>query len=287
MPDGSNNKYPPYERKLPHYSQDQLRSFTGDDKRIHYYMPDSYRRVCGRLKRAHNRAIPNEACLAPPMANGSCRIHGGKSGRPIQSGRYSKRLKKWRREYFQALWDKDLLDPRPDLAMMDVAVGKLVERFEKADCPGWRAEARKTFSDLQSAIRANKRAEVGKLMKRMEDLLEKGAAEDQAIRDLMEYIDKRANRALRVVEVDVRREERVTATELASMFAVMIQTLEQKLEPKTFYAVLPALRQTAMQRYLPPIGSATETAAKDSLHIPMPSGKEGPAMNGHEDPPEE
>ena len=84
-------------RSWPRYAQEQL-SFTTDDLgRKHYRTPEG-RRVCGRFKSRKNRAIPNEACLGPPMPAGPCRVHGGASpGAPLTAGgRYSKVLTKWK-----------------------------------------------------------------------------------------------------------------------------------------------------------------------------------------------
>ena len=66
---------PERERKLPRLTQDDLVFYVDEFGRKHFSMADG-RPVCGRLKREHNREIPNEACLAPPMANGACRVHG-------------------------------------------------------------------------------------------------------------------------------------------------------------------------------------------------------------------
>lgn len=53
---------------------------------------------------AHCRTT-GEPCKAPAMANGRCRMHGGKStGRPLTCGRYTKKAKKQREEISQLLF---------------------------------------------------------------------------------------------------------------------------------------------------------------------------------------
>ena len=112
-------------RKLPHLTKGGLTSVQDEFGRDHYFMEDG-RPVCGRLKKKHNRQIPDEACLGIPMASGPCRIHGGKAGAPIKHGRYSRAMKVWRGAFQQALSDKDLLDTRRELALMDVVTEQLV-----------------------------------------------------------------------------------------------------------------------------------------------------------------
>ena len=71
-------------------------------------------------------------------------------------------LKKWGRNYARALADKELLDTRRELAMMDTLIEKLVARVESGDCPSWREELRETYSALDGAVRARRQREVGR-----------------------------------------------------------------------------------------------------------------------------
>ena len=194
------------ERKLGPCTQADLVSYVDEFGRTHYSMEDG-RPVCGRLKKKKNRAIPDEACLGPPMANGACRVHGGKAGAPIQHGRYSRVLKKWRGDFERARSDQELVDARRDLALMDVANEKLLERAEDLDSPSWRQELRETFIHLQAAIRAQRQGDVAPLLKRLGELIEEGATAGQLAKDLVAQVEKRANRACKVTELQLRREE--------------------------------------------------------------------------------
>jgi hypothetical protein len=61
--------------------------------------------------------------------------------------------------------------------------------------------------DLRSAIRGQRHTEVGVLLKKLGDLIERGATADQLAADLVAHVDRRANRACRNAELALRRGE--------------------------------------------------------------------------------
>ncbi len=233
---------PEKERKLPHLTQVDLESFVDEFGRTHYSMKDG-RQVCGRLKKEKNRKIPDEACLGVPMASGPCKVHGGKAGRPLSHGRYSRVTKTWHAAFERALADEELLDAKRDLALMDVVTELLIERAEELDSPSWREELRDTFGQLQRAIRSQRQEVVGPLLKLLGELIERGATADQVARDLVAQVDRRAARACKIDELGLRRQEKITATELAAVFKQFLDVLERELEPAMYHQVLPELRR--------------------------------------------
>ena len=56
-------------------------------------------------------------------------------------------------------------------------------------------------------------------------------------------MDRRANRACRVTEIALRREERVTVSEIAAIFRWWLAVLERNLEPQVYFRVVPELRK--------------------------------------------
>ena len=237
---GEPRERPP--RKLPRLTQAELTRILDEFGRAHYFLEADGRPVCGRLKKAHNREIPEEACLAPPMANGACKVHGGKAGAPPRTGRYSRVLKAWLPAFQRARSDQELLDSKQELALMDVAIEKLLERAEDLDTPSWREGLRETFERLQAAIKGQKQRQVAGLMKELGELIEGGATADQLARDLVGQVDRRAARACKLVELEIRREEKVTVSELAAVFRQWLEVLERELEQPEYYRVLPKLR---------------------------------------------
>lgn len=250
-----------YPRKMPRYTIHDLRCVEDELGRKHFHTPEG-RAVCGRLKKAKNRKIPEEACCGIPMPKGPCKVHGGKAGGPLTAGgRYSRVLKKWGRSFERALHDKELLDTRRELAMIDVLIEKLVRRAQQADTPSWREELRGTYAALDKAVKERKQNEVRVLLKQLGELIETGATHDQATRDLIDKLDRRANRAHKINELEVRREEKITVSEMGIIFARLIEVLKAQLDVHTFHRLIPELRKLVAAEHLGPAGSAQAVAA--------------------------
>ena len=249
-------------RKKPRYSIHDLTCVEDELGRKHYMTPEGWR-VCGRRKKAKNRKILDEACLGPPMPQGPCRVHGAGSGAPIKSGRYSRVLNKWGRSFERALHDKELLDTRRELAMMDTLIEKLVRRAQQADTPSWREDLRSTYAALDKAVKDRRQDQVRLLLKQLGELIETGATHDQATRDLIDKLDRRANRAHKINELEVRREEKVTVTEVGIIFARLIEMLKAQLDVHTFHRLVPELQKLVAAEHIGPVGSAEAVAAGD------------------------
>ena len=80
------------------------------------------------------------ACGQPAMANGRCRLHGGKSlpagiGHPtFKTGKYSKDLPtRLASRYAEALADTELLSLRDDVALVDARISELLARIDKGE----------------------------------------------------------------------------------------------------------------------------------------------------------
>lgn len=56
------------------------------------------------------------------------------------------------------------------------------------------------------------------------------------------------NRPCKTAELEIRREEKVTASELAAVFRQWLGVLERELEPTAYYRVLPGLRAATTGR---------------------------------------
>lgn len=242
-----------YQKKSPPVTKVDLTHWHDEFGRDHYATQEG-RQVCGRLRSEKNRVIANEACQAPPMQCGACRVHGGKAGCPPKHGRYSRALTTWKGSFERALKDKDLLDTRRELALMDTTIEKLLERVEELDAPKWRAAVQESFDGLQRSLKARKQADVRASMGKLEDLIQQGAAIDQVSSDLMVYLDRRAARANKMSELALRREEKVTTTELALIFKSWLEVLEKELEQVTYFGLVEKLRRATESFRLPDLG---------------------------------
>ena len=74
------------------------------------------------------------------------------------------------------------------------------------------------------------------LMKRLGELIENGATADQVANDLVANVERRANRACRIGELELRKQEKLPPYELAAIFRQWLAVLEGKLEPAVYFA---------------------------------------------------
>ncbi|MCP4004538.1 MAG: hypothetical protein GY725_10115 [bacterium] len=157
-------------------------------------------------------------------------------------------LKKMRGAFERARADEDLIDARRDLAAMDVLIEQLFERVEELDSPAWRQELLDTFQRLQAAIRSHRQAQVSAEMRKLGELIGHGASVDQIANDLIASLERRANRAVRIGELELRRSEKVTVEEMAVVLREFLGVLERSLDPGVYHSVLPELRQVTTAR---------------------------------------
>ncbi len=71
---------------------------------------------------------------------------------------------------------------------------------------------------------------------------------DQVTNDVVANVNRRANRACRIGELELRRQERLSPNELAAIFRQWLTVLEKLLEPTVYFAVLPELRRVTVGR---------------------------------------
>lgn len=82
-------------------------------------------------------------------------------------------------------------------------------------------------------------------MKRLGEIIEGGATADQVSTDLVAQLDRRANRTCKVTELAIRREEKVTVSEIAAIFRQWLDVLERGLEPEVYFRLVPELRKVS------------------------------------------
>lgn len=107
-------------------------------------------RKCG----AHSRRT-GEPCKGRAMANGKCRMHGGKStGQPIKHGRYSRLTLPTRlaARVEAALGDPDLLSMRSHFAVLEALLGEKLSEFDEAGSAELWGQAAKALGELTSHV---------------------------------------------------------------------------------------------------------------------------------------
>lgn len=180
------------------------------------------RRECG----AQKRGKPVEYCRAPAMANGRCRIHGGKSLRGIaapqfQTGRYSKYLpERLVASYQEALDDEELLNNRHEIAVWQARLQELLERVDTGESGKRWEEVQTAWALLRLAMDAGE--DITANMRAVDQAIRAGVADYAAWEDVAKATERRS----RLVDREQRRMEALSQylpveQALAFMAAVM------------------------------------------------------------------
>lgn len=145
----------------------------GDRCNLHRGKPAGGRPTCGAKTR---KGTP---CKNPPMANGRCRFHGGKSLGGIahpnfKHGRYSKYLDGALLDaYATGLGDPQLLSLRDNIVLVDARIGQILQGMPGSDV--W--EGLQAAKEAMSTARASKDWDaMASAMIELEELIEQGAA---------------------------------------------------------------------------------------------------------------
>lgn len=144
-----------------------------------------------------------------------CQVHGGGGGAPAQHGRASNLPERLQAAYAAAHNDRNLLNLRHGIAMLEVLVGVLQERMAEKDTPSFRKELRETWRKLTEAMAPEgERSEAGRLLKRIGELIERGGEEDEALTRLMEGVERFQKRVEEARRISMQGQQAINAREL-------------------------------------------------------------------------
>ncbi len=131
------------------------------------------------------------------MANGRCRLHGGKSLVGValpqyKDGRYSRYMpKRLLEQYERAANDGDLLVMRDDIAIIDTRLAELLSKLDSGETGAAWAKAMENYAALQDAIAAGDAAGLKSSLDAMGGALRRGQAGYHAWREVGEMLDLR------------------------------------------------------------------------------------------------
>lgn len=184
-----------------------------------YEPGDEPNRCCAKSKGS------GERCKKPVVPGRRvCRLHGGLGGRPVEHGRYSQGLGRFREAYQASLSDPGLLDLRETLAVLDVAVKRAAERVADADSPSFRARALELYEAVR---RAADPQEAARALNELGDLLRTGVEEDAAMDSLGKAAERLARRQEKAWQI---RLDAATALNARDLVAIMARWADIVLE---------------------------------------------------------
>jgi len=176
-----------------------------------------------------------QPCKAPAMANGRCRIHGGKTpngfGLPqTKTGRYSKHLPSTLlTAYESAVNDPDLLSLHQDIHLIDAL---LFSNFQYLDTEesgeAWKA-IRSSVIDMQLAFNKDDYGKCLILLTEMRDIIDRRVlhyATEQEIRDKLE---QRRKLVETVHKIDFQKERAITAEQAMLLISALLDSVRRNV----------------------------------------------------------
>lgn len=132
---------------------------------------------------AQLRGKPGQFCRKWCLANGRCRLHGGKSLGGIASplfkhgkrSKYVGHLPKTLSSYFnEAMDDKDLTELREELALQSAMIAEAAEKMNETEAPPW-GQVVELLNDCKMAQRKKDQEKFEAAFAEMETLIRTGA----------------------------------------------------------------------------------------------------------------
>jgi hypothetical protein len=180
------------------------------------------------------------------MANGRCRIHGGKTPNGLalpqtKHLRYSKYLPdKLLSAYQDASSDPELLSLRHDINLIDAL---LLSNFEALDTEesgeAWKA-IRKSVIDMQMAFHKDDYGKCVILLAEMRDIIDRRVlhyATEQEIRDKLE---QRRKLVETVHKIDFQKERAITAEQAILLMSAMLDSVRRNVSDSSALSAIQA-----------------------------------------------
>lgn len=196
--------------------------------------------VCGAKTRR------GTTCQRPPMPNGRCYLHGGKTPAGLASpqfktGRYSKVLPaRLAARYQEALTDTTLLELREEISLLDTRLADVLNRVESGESGEvWRL-LRTTFTAFNRAKAAGKVPEMTSLLVEIEHLIVRGLADYAAWQDVSSLLEQRR----KLVESERKRlvdmQQMMTSEQAMVMLAAVVDTVRRHVTDRNALAAISA-----------------------------------------------
>ncbi len=176
--------------------------------------------ICGAKKRN------GEPCRGRKMANGRCRIHGGKVPHgpalpQFKHGRYSAYVPPiLAQAYEQARADPNRLALDDEIALTDARLAALLQRLDREPAPSW-TTAHRLYGEFRRALAASDGTTAERTLDELGGVLRAGASDTAVYAELRATIDQRR----KLVDTERKRIEAAANTLNAEQAMTLIATL--------------------------------------------------------------
>ena len=173
-----------------------------------------------------------------------CYMHGGltpsgPASPNYKHGRYSKYLPAAMLDkYTEAQKDPDLLNLRDEIALNDVLIKQLISKLpDGGGSKSWK-EVRAAWHELTEAVRDNDQDKQTELLRKLNDIITKGAQEAEVWNDLITSMDNRrkltASEAKRLTDM----QQYITSEKAIALVYAILDIIRRNVEDKNTLSLI-------------------------------------------------
>lgn len=184
----------------------------------------------------------NARCTQPKVSGYEvCRLHGARGGAPIQHGRFSSRLGRFRESYEAAMASGDtLFDIRKTISLLHVRVERAAERASELDTPQYRLRAQALYEKVSNATTTDS---MRLAIAALGEHLENGVSEDSALDTLVEVAERLAIRQEKAWGIKLNANNAINKNELDGVLTYFFTVVVEEADGPTAKRILDRLDQ--------------------------------------------
>lgn len=211
---------------------------------MHAGQPHARRVIIVAQCGAKTRAGGN--CKNSAMANGRCRMHGGKTpigaGSPqFKTGRYSRYMpRRLADRYQEARDDPELLALREEIALLDAHLADLLGRVDRGESGALWLQLRQTYQDLNDARLRGDGEAIASFLSELGTLILRGASNEASWAEIRSTLDQRR----RLVESERKRyvemQQMITAERAMILIGAIVDVIRSHVTDRTKLAAISA-----------------------------------------------
>lgn len=194
----------------------------------------SGRAICGAKNTASTK---HEICHRSPCSpNGRCRNHGGLTpavGSNLKHGKFSEHLRSsvLSEAYAASIQDRNLLDMREPIALLEACLKRTTERAADADAPGFRRRAVAKYEQVREFLKAGNQAGASQALTELGTILRDGVAEDRALEEVAIHADRLAKRLEGAWAIKLQRKQVLNIQQVGILIARLQEIIREEADP--------------------------------------------------------
>lgn len=206
--------------------------------------PPHEKTTCGAKTRS------GHPCKKPPMANGRCKNHGGKSLKGADSptfkhGRYSKYMpNELLKVYTETSDDPQLLSLRAEIAMMDALLSTMLPKLGTGESGKAWDTVKKLIKKVRIAYKTENLGTMEDALSEMEDLANHRILHYETEKEIKDTVDQRRKLVETETKISMQNERAIPVEQLMLLMSQVLNVIQSVVtEDKQRYAIAVELQR--------------------------------------------